>query len=168
MIFSNSSEGAFVLQICSLSIIFNVLEQTVNGALQGIGKIMTPAIALIIGVTVKFILNIVLVQNPKIGASGAAFATATCHAIAFCIGFKVLQKNIDINLKFFKFIVKPAVATIAMAICSYGAFLFICGITSEKLATIISILIAVFIYLITITVLKIFSKEEILMLPMRR
>ena len=168
LIFPNAAEGAFILQICSLSIIFNVLEQTVNGALQGIGKIMTPAIALIIGVAVKFILNIVLVQNPRIGASGAAFATASCHAIAFCIGFKVLQKNIDLNLKFSSFILKPFTATAMMAICSYTTYLLICSITSEKMATIISILIAIIIYIIAVIVLKVFTKEDILMLPMRR
>ena len=39
---------------------FSVLNQTINGALQGFGKVMVPAIALGIGVVIKFILNMVI------------------------------------------------------------------------------------------------------------
>lgn len=135
--------------------------------MQGLGKIMTPAIALIVGVFVKLILNILLVQNPKIGVAGAAFATAVCHAIAFGIGIKVLEKNINLNLKFTKYILKPSVATIIMAICSYAEYLFLSGITKEKLATIVSVITAVLIYIMAIIVLKVLKKDEIIMLPMR-
>jgi hypothetical protein len=39
------------------------------------------------------------------------------------------------------------------------------GIIAQKLATIISIIIAVIIYALTIIALKVFSKEEIKMIP---
>lgn len=165
LLFPNATEGAFILQISSIGIIFTVLDQTVNGALQGIGKIMTPAVSLGIGVTLKFILNICLVPNPKFGVAGAAFATCVCHAIAFVIGYKVLIKNIELNLNFSNFIFKPILATAIMGICSYSSYFLLNSITSEKLATIISILFAVLVYIIAIIVLKIFKKEELVMLP---
>lgn len=165
LLFPNASDGALILQISALTIIFTVLEQTVNGVLQGLGKILTPVIALLIGVTVKCILNIVLVPIPQIGASGAAIATTICHAIAFFIGYKVLRKNIRINLTISKFIIKPFVATIMMCICSYALYTFLKCIIVEKLATIISMLVAVIIYLLSVSILKIFTKEEIFMIP---
>ena len=67
---------------------------------------MVPTIALIIGVFLKFILNIILVPIPTIGAAGAALATVACHAVAFFIGFHVLKNSINLNLGFFKFIFK--------------------------------------------------------------
>lgn len=153
------------MQVSALTIIFTVLEQTVNGALQGIGKIMTPAIALLIGVALKFVLNLLLVPIPTIGASGAAFATVTCHAVAFFIGFNVLKSNMKLDLRFSKFVFKPVIATIAMAICSYAVFLILESINIGKLATIIAMLVAVIVYILTIIVLKIFTKEEIFMIP---
>ena len=165
LIFPNAPEGAFILQISALTIIFTVLEQTVNGALQGLGKIMTPAIALLVGVALKFILNLVLVPIPQIGAAGAAFATVVCHAVAFFIGFNVLRANMKLDLTFSKFIVKPALATVAMSICSYALYLILVGMNVGKLATIIAIVVAIIVYVLAVVVLKIFTKEEIFMIP---
>ena len=46
LLFPNASEGTVILQISSLTIIFTILDQTINGALQGYGKLMVPTIAL--------------------------------------------------------------------------------------------------------------------------
>lgn len=165
LIFPNAPEGAVILQISALAIIFTVLEQTVNGALQGLGKIMTPTIALLVGVSLKFILNLVLVPIPWIGAAGAAFATAACHAIAFFIGFNVLRANMKLDLTFSKFITKPVLATTFMGICSYAVYFVLNSINLGKLSTIIAMLIAVIVYIISVVVLRIFTKEEIFMIP---
>ncbi len=165
LLFPNAPDGDFIFQVSSLAIIFTVLEQTVNGALQGLGKIKTPAVALLIGVSLKFILNLILVPIPEIGAAGAAFATVVCHAVAFFIGFNVLRANMKLDLSFSKFVVKPILATIAMGICSYAVYFLLGGIIAEKMATIIAILFAVVIYALAIIAFKIFTKEEIFMIP---
>ncbi len=165
LLFPNAPEGAFILQVSSLAIIFTVLEQTVNGALQGLGKILVPATALSIGVILKLILNLVLVPIPSIGAAGAAFATVVCHAVAFFIGFTVLRRNMKLGLSFSKFIVKPLLASGMMAICSYGVYLLLEGINAGKMATIIAIIVAVIVYVLSVFVLKILDKEEIKMIP---
>ena len=165
LLFPNANEGALILQISSLQIIFTILEQTVNGALQGLGKIYIPAIALTIGVAVKFILNIVLVPIPGIGAVGAAIATAVCHAIAFMIGFIILKKHMEIKLSFSKFILKPFFACIIMAICSYDIYMLINIYHPGRISTIVALIVAIIIYAISLIVLKVFTKEEILMIP---
>ena len=165
LLFPNVNEGAFILQMSALTVIFIVLEQTVNGALQGLGKLMIPTIALTVGVATKCILNLVLVPIPQLGAAGAAIATAVCHAIALFIGYGVLRKHMCLNLPFSKMIAKPILATVMMAICSYGSFLLLSGIIGEKIATIIAILFAIVIYALAVIVLKVFSKEEMYMIP---
>jgi len=172
LLFPNASDGALLLQISALTIIFTILAQTVNGALQGLGKLAVPAIALGTGVVAKLIMNLILVPMPEIGAAGAAWGSVMCHLISFLIGFSVLKKNMKLDLNFNKFIFKPAVATGIMAICSYGSYLWIInnivnvGITTEKMATILAMIIAIIIYIITVAILKIFTKEEIESLPM--
>ena len=52
-----------------------------------------------------------------------------------------------------------------MGICSYFCYLTLYGIIAQKLATIISIIIAVIIYILAVIALKVFSKEEIKMMP---
>lgn len=46
LLFPNASAGKVILQISSFTIIFTILDQTINGALQGFGKVMVPATAL--------------------------------------------------------------------------------------------------------------------------
>lgn len=46
LLFPNASDGTVILQISSLTVLFTILDQTINGALQGYGKLMIPTISL--------------------------------------------------------------------------------------------------------------------------
>ncbi len=165
LLFPNASSGEVILQISSLTIIFTILDQTINGALQGYGKLMIPTISLGCGVIAKLILNLILVPIPEIGVNGAAIASVVCHIVAFTIAITSLRKNIKLDLTFSKFVIKPILATAIMGICSYFIYLTLSGIIAQKLATILAILFAVVIYALAIIALKVFSKEEILLMP---
>lgn len=165
LLFPNANDGALILQISALTIIFTILDQTINGALQGFGKLMIPTISLATGVFVKFIFNITLIKIPSIGVYGAAWGSVACHLVAFCIVFTMLRKNIKLNLTFSKFVIKPVIATAIMGICSYFIYLALKGIIIERLATIIALFVAVVIYTLSIVVLKIFTKDEFKMMP---
>ena len=52
-----------------------------------------------------------------------------------------------------------------MCVCSYYLYTILIGVISARIATIISLIFAVIIYLIMVIILKIFTKEEILMIP---
>lgn len=169
-LFPNATSGSFIYQISCLGIIFIVIEQTISGALHGLGKIVAPAIALGIGVIIKLILNCYLVPiNPQNfflgGTAGAAIATVICHGIAVLIELCVLKKQIKIELKFKKLVLKPIIATGIMAITAFFAYGFFIPKIGEKLALIFAAVIALVTYLILIFVLQIFSKEEIGMIP---
>lgn len=85
--------------------------------------------------------------------------------MAFVISIIALKRTIKIKLGFRRFLVKPIVATVIMAVCSYFIYSSILGIIAEKLATIIAIVSAIIIYALAIVALKIFTKQEIKMLP---
>ena len=52
-----------------------------------------------------------------------------------------------------------------MGICSYFIYSVLIGIISGRLATIIAIIVAIIIYGLAIIALKVFTKEEIRMIP---
>lgn len=170
LLFPNQISGAFILQISSTSILFIVLEQTISGVLQGIGKPIIPAISLGIGVSIKFMLNTILIPiNPEVfilgGTAGAAIATTICHMVAFVIDIYIMRKYITLKINKKNYIIKPIIATFMMAIGSLFVYHILLGMISEKLCTIISIIIAVVLYVLLIFLLKIFSKDNILMIP---
>ncbi len=166
ILFPNASQGTMILQISALSIIFTVLEQTTNGALQGLGKIISPAIFLLIGVIVKLICNLILIPIPEIGILGASISTGVCHAIAFLLSYKLLKKQVKLQLGLKKWILKPIIATFFMGICSY--FIYILTFTYIKIkiiAIVLALISAVIVYILSIFTLKIFTKEEMCMIP---
>lgn len=165
LLYPNANEGALLLQIASISIVFSLLIQTTNGALQGFGKVLIPTFSLSVGVIIKLILNLVLLNIPELNIYGASIASVCCHIISFVIAFVALNKIIKLKISFSNFIFKPICANFIMGICSYFTFVTLSCILTENLATIISILCAVIVYFVAIIVLKIFSKEELYLLP---
>ena len=170
VLFPNASSGEYIYRISSASIIFITIEQTVNGALQGLGKASVPVMALSSGIFVKLLLNLTLVKiNPNIfmfgGVAGAALATVICHIISMTISFTILKKTVKIKFNILKFIIKPIIASILMGILGLYIYNQLRSIIMQIIAIILSIIVAVAIYVIALFVLKIFDKEELYMLP---
>ena len=144
LLFPNATSGSFIYQISCLGIIFIVLEQTISGALHGLGKMTIPAIALGIGVTIKLILNFILVpinSNDFIlgGTAGAAISTVICHIIVVIIEFKILRNNIKLKMSKNKFLIKPILATTMMGITTYGIYILNIPRFGEKISTIFAL-----------------------------
>lgn len=166
LLFPNASSGAFIYQISAISITFILLNQTITGILQGLGKQFTPVISLLAGVVVKLIINLTLVPiNPENfilgGTAGAAFGTVMCYAVSMIINFIALHKNVNLKLDKVKFFVKPVICTILMTVGSSLIFYILKGIIQEKLATIVSIICAAIIYVLSVILIKLFNKGEI-------
>lgn len=165
LVFPNAAAGANILQYISFLVVFATLAQTVNGALQGLGDFKTPVIALIIGVIVKTILNVLIIPIPGIGIIGATLSSQICQFIAFFIGFIKLKKMTKIKFDFNKFAIKPILASVIMSVISYGIYYLLDFIIPHKIAIMIGLVIAVIAYVVAVLALKIFSEEEIKDLP---
>lgn len=165
LLFPNASEGAYLLQIQCFMIIFSVLAQTIYGSLQGMGKLFVPGTCLAIGAVVKYVLNVILV--PKYGEVIPAITTVIYNAIACTLTFIILFKTLKEKPDFMDLFIKPLLATVAMAITTVVAdkLLVLVGI-SYNIATIISIIIAVFAYVVFMRVFKTLTKDEVKQLPM--
>lgn len=169
LLYRDASIGVVLLQISSLTIFFTVLTQTMNGILQGMGKVMVPAKAFLVGVIAKFIFNMIFVGIPWFGVNAAAVGSVLCHIIIFLIEYAVIKKATGFKLEFKKYILKPALATGIMGLVSYIIFVLmrktLMGFIPSKIITVFVILFAAIIYVLVIFFFKIFSKEEIEMLP---
>lgn len=163
LLFPNASAGGEMLEFASWTIIFVVLTQTINGALQGLGKVNTPVIAFAIGAVIKLVFNIVLI--PIVGVKGAIISSILSHITSFVICFVSLKRNLDISFNLNKFLIKPTIATIMMALASYFTYEKLYLVISPKILLIISLFIGIIVYIISILLLKILSEEEIFMIP---
>lgn len=165
LLFPYASDGGMLLAISAFTIIFTILAQTINGILQGFGKVKTPVIALGIGVIAKIIANVLLMPIEGIYENGAAIGSVLCHLISFIIVYTVLIKTVKLNFSLFGLAIKPIIATILMSVISYGIYMAVRIILPIRIATIIAIIAAVIVFIASLLILKVFSKEEIEMLP---
>ena len=160
LLFPNAKSGAMYLRVSSVSIIFMILAQTINGILQGIGKVNVPAISFGIGMIFKFICNIFLIPNPKIGIFGAIFGNIICNVIAFAISVTILFKNLRIKIQFKKCILKPILATVMMSLGSIFLYNKLECIKLSYMAIIVTLLISVLIYVVSIVGLRVLSDNS--------
>lgn len=165
MLFPNASDGGQMLKIASWTIIFVVLTQTINGALQGLGKVNVPVFAFAVGAIIKLILNLVLIPINKIGIYGAIIASITSHFVSFIICFWSLRRNMEMNFKIGKFLIKPAISSALMYETAYITYNNLKIAISKNILLIFSLLIGLIVYIISIFLLKTLSEEEIFMLP---
>ena len=164
-IYPTSFEGAGLLALTSISMIFVALSYVINGGLYGMGKVHVPVMALAIGAAVKAILNIILVSNPKINIYGSPISSIACQAINFMICSAYLKKHIKMNITFSKNILKPAFSAIVMGMVAICTHYYLEGIFGNSIATISAIVIGALTYGAMIAFTKTFSKEEIFMIP---
>jgi len=164
-IYPNSYEGAGLLAITSISMIFVALSYVLNGGLYGIGKTHVPAISLAIGALVKIGLNILLISNPKINIYGSPISSAVCQLINFFICAYWLNKYIKLKVNFKKNILKPLFSAIVMGVAAYGTHSFLIGFIGNSKATILAILVGVIVYGVMIVATKTLNKEEFYMIP---
>ena len=166
LLFPNANAGSELLKLASITIVFGALTQTINGALQGLGKNKVPAIGLFCGMIIKFISNIIFIPINGIYEKGAIIGNVLCHFVSFAISYKVLTNTIHLDFKIYKLIKKPIIINGIMIFFSYGAYTYMRYLGFyEYISTIGGIITAIVIYIVLILVFQIFSQEEILMLP---
>lgn len=165
MLYPNASDGAHILQIAAVTMVFVGINHTIQGSLFGLGKMYTPALALLIGCVIKIGLNLVLITNPNINIYGAVISSFICQFVVFMIVYITMKRNIKVKFEPMKHIVKPLLAGLIMgAVIFFINYLF-SGVIRNSILTIINIMIGAVVYLISVFALKILSKDEILMLP---
>lgn len=165
MLYPNASDGAHILQIAAVTMVFVGINHTIQGSLFGLGKMYTPALALLIGCVIKIGLNLVLITNPNINIYGAVISSFICQFVVFMIVYITMKRNIKVKFEPVKHIIKPLLAGLIM-----GAVIFLInhlfnGVIINSILTIVNIMIGAVVYLISVFALKILSKDEILMLP---
>lgn len=169
LLFPGTSEGAYLLVLSAMTIVFIGMTQTLSGIMQGLGHAVIPAISFFIGAVVKLIINFTLVPVPHINIKGAVYGTIACYILSTIINFSVLVIKFKLNLNLYNLIIKPIVATFVMGIATYYGYGFLLDVTgSNAIATLGSIAAAVAEFGFTILILGGINERELAVLPLGR
>ena len=165
MLYPTASNGTGVFMIASVSMILTALSQTITGGLYGVNQSKIPAIAAGLGAIIKFILNMILISNPNIGIYGASISSFIYALIVFFISYKVMNRCVNMHIKFKKHIVKPVLSALGMGVIVFVAHKLLNMVFGNTISTIISILIGAISYCAFILFTKALTEEDILMIP---
>ena len=165
LIYPAASNGANILILSTITMIFVSINYVVEGGLYGFGKVHIPAIALAIGAVVKLVMNIVLISNLAINILGAVISSIVCQVILFAICMYYLNKEIKLQMNFKNHIFKPIFASAIMGGIVYFAYKLLISTLGNSISTVIAIFIGVIVYLVLVLAMKMLTKEDIYMIP---
>ena len=153
-----------VLIIMGAGAVFASLSTPLNSMLQAVGRVDLPVKFLLIGLTVKVALNYVLVGIPEINVLGAEQPLA-CYFMITLLAFCSLCRVTGIIPELVSVFVKPALSSVFCITAAWSAQGLLSQVVPDKLATLISLALAVIIYVIALFCLHTITRDDILMLP---
>ena len=159
-----------LLAIMGLAAFFVCMVLMENAILQAAGKELLPMITLVIGGLAKVILNYFLVADPRIHIYGAPVGTFASYLIMFVINFVFMCFVLDKNPKLRIILVKPLVCSAAMGLTAWLSYRITAhflhgGRMMMVLCLVVSMAMAIVVYLLLTVLLRMLTKEDMQMIP---
>ncbi len=170
------SIAAPILTTYGFGIFLFAVSSPVTNMLQAIGRMDVPLKSIVVGAVVKIILNYILVGNPQININGAPIGSIACYVVVVAINMSVLIKASAVKLDYKSMFFKPLLCASLSCISAFACYKVFGGLLSEigdpasrfnggTIATLIAIVAAVFVYVVTILLFKGLSKDDVTMIP---
>ena len=169
LLFHNKPVGAAIaapnLFIMGFAAIFAGLCMPITNMLQAVGRQKIPVRNLIVGAFLKIVINFFLVGIPTVNIHGASVGTLVCYIYMFIMNFYALCKYTKLIPNLLRTFLKPLLAGLFCAAAAWAASGLLSGRLPDEVTTVISIAVAGIIYLISLILLRVLTKDDILMLP---
>ncbi len=154
-----------MLMTLGIMVLFGTLVTPLNSILQAVGKQTVPLKLMLIGCSIKIVLNYTLVGIQGINIKGAPIGSLCCYLFIVVASLIILCKRTEMRFNIMGTFVKPLLAGILCAAGARGSYELFVGFVGGKLATVLGIGVAVIIYAVSIILLKVLTKDDVLMLP---
>ncbi len=173
--------GTRALGLLAIGVFFISLISTTNALLQALGKSFYPMISVLSGVVLLVVAEVILLNIESVGIMAAPISTLLCYFLTLGLNFYFLSKKTQhLNLSLIKLYKKPFFASLIAGGFAYGVYKalywlwnhFLVMSPDRRLPSLVILMIAgfgsVFVYALTLLLIKGIHKEEILLLPMGR
>ncbi|MEG2597768.1 MAG: polysaccharide biosynthesis C-terminal domain-containing protein, partial [Oscillospiraceae bacterium] len=154
-----------VLSWQGLSLIFLGLTVPLFAVLQGLGRADLPPKFMLVGATLKFVVNWVTIGIPSINVNGAAAGTAICYISILVLCLINLKRITGIPFQFIRLGIKPIVSGLLCGLAGKFSYDLLGNMIHGNVKTLIAIAIAGVVYVFMLLLVRGISKDDILMLP---
>ena len=148
MLFSkyNSYEGALMLKIGAVAVVFYTLSTVSSSALQAIDRMNIPVIHSAISLAIHIVIVYIMLRFTGLGIYGLVIGTVIFPLIVAILNFRTLYYEIGYRLSIIHVVLKPLLCSIIMAVAVYFTYNVMMDFTGSNF---VSVVIAIVIALIT-------------------
>ncbi len=167
--------AAPIMAVCNYFTFFFAISSPVTNMLQSIGRADIPVKSLLVGSVAKIIADIILVSDPKYNIKGAVVGTILCYVIIVVINLAMLLRISKVRINFVSVFFKPFACAALSTGVGYMAYtglehLFPASDYTQRfngstISCIISVIIIMIVYLISMLLIRGLSSDDIKMLP---
>ena len=157
--------GSKVLAVMGISVIFIATSTPLCSMLQAVGRMDVPLKLYAVGMTMKIVVNYILVGIPEINMQGANIGSIVCYGFVTVVALFILCRETKIIPNFMSIFVKPLFASIVCGIAAYFSEQFYDIFLRQRLATILAVVTAIFVYIIALFLFRAIKREDILQMP---
>jgi len=166
LLFRSQPDGASLLQLGAIAIVFITIAQVCTGILQGMGKQHLPTIHALVACVVKIILNTVLLAIPSINIVGIIYSTIVSYMVYALLNLIAVIKLTGTEFDIVDVFMKPALISSIMGLVIWGGSWGLLKVTQSSLVQIVVLVpLAVIIYGVGAILLKALTPAEIAMIP---
>ena len=157
--------GSKVLAVMGISVIFIATSTPLCSMLQAVGRMDVPLKLYTVGMTIKIIVNYILVGIPEINIQGANVGSIVCYGFVTVVAMFVLCRRTKIVPDFVSILIKPLIAGIACGAAAYFSEILFDFFMIQKAATIAAVLVAIVVYFTVLLLIRAIKREDILQMP---
>ncbi len=169
MIFNNDTETiAPMLSVLAVSVIFVGILTVTNVILQTHNKQYYTLISIAVGTVIKLVCAMLLTGfggKATLGILGTPTSTVVCYLIASCMNVFFVIKFTGVELNFGKIYFRPFISALCCGISAALVYYLTQGLFGVSISALVSIVVAVLVYVFCIFVFGVISKDDVILLP---
>lgn len=169
------SIAAPIMAAYGYTIFLMAISQPMTNMLQAVGKANVPVKSLTVGAVVKVVANYIFIGIPSININGAVIGTVLCYLIVVIYNYIALIKATKVKVNLMSVVVKPLISSVLCGVAAYCAYGIFYKILPQRLfhgysfanitATLIAVVAAIIVYIISMLLIGGLAKDDIIMMP---
>ena len=154
-----------LLTVSALTVFLFTMVQATTSILQGLHHQKIPMYTMIAGVSLKVLLNYLLIGTPGIDIHGGPIASIVCYSTAMIPNLFFCCKYGKMKFNWLDWILRPGLAAGAMGAAIWGLKSLL---PAGRITTILLVIAGVLVYAVAAVLLKAVSKEDLSALLRRK
>ena len=155
-----------LLSTLGLATVFVCMMLVCNSILQANGFVNLPVVVMVLGGVVKIVSNYNMVAIPSVGIFGVPFGNVLCFGLCLVLDLIIISRVLRGRPGYLGIFLKPFAAAAVMGAGAWGVYgLVFKLLSSNTIAVVCAIGVAVVIYAVLIVAFKAIGREDLALMP---